>query len=66
MHKNLEIFSSKPQQIAQAIIKVATQIFGKIDLINFALAGDKKIVIDISENLKKIPFKNSLINNKYF
>ena len=52
MHKNLEIFSSKPQQISQAIIKVATQIFGKIDLINFALVGDKKIVIDISENLK--------------
>ena len=66
MHKKIEIFSSKPQQIAQAIIKVATQIFGKINLINFALVGDKKIVIDISENLKKTPFKNSLINNKSF
>ena len=42
MHKKIEIFSSKPQQIAQAIIKVATQIFGKINLINFALVGDKK------------------------
>ena len=66
MNKSLEIFSSKPQQIAQAIIKVSTQIFGKIDLINFALVGDKKIVIDIAENLKKIPFKNSLINHKSF
>ena len=51
-------FSSKPKQIAQAIVKISHQIFGKISNVEIAIIGDEEMVEDISENLKKFSFKN--------
>ena len=51
-------FSSKPKQIAKAIVKISHQIFGKISNVEIAIIGDEEMVEDISENLKKFSFKN--------
>ena len=51
-------FSSKPKQIAKAIVKISNQIFGKISNVEIAIIGDEEMVEDISENLKKFSFKN--------
>ena len=53
-----EFFSSKPKQIAKAIVKISHQIFGKISNVEIAIIGDEEMVEDISENLKKFSFKN--------
>jgi len=53
-----EFFSSKPKQIAKAIVKISHQIFGKISNVEVAIIGDEEMVEDISENLKKFSFKN--------
>ena len=53
-----DFFSSKPKQIAKAIVKISHQIFGKIDNVEVAIIGDEEMVEDISENLKKFSFKN--------
>ena len=52
-----EFFSSKPKQIAKAIVKISHQIFGKISNVEVAIIGDEEMVEDISENLKKYSFK---------
>ena len=57
-------FSSKPKQIAKAIVKISHQIFGKISNVEVAIIGDEEMVEDISENLKKFSFKNFNFLNK--
>ena len=59
-----DFFSSKPKQIAKAIVKIGHQIFGKIDNVEVAIIGDEEMVEDISENLKKFSFKNFCIFGK--
>ena len=59
-----DFFSSKPKQIAKAIVKIGHQIFGKIDNVEVAIIGDEEMVEDISENLKKFSFKNFCIFDK--
>ena len=59
-----EFFSSKPKQIAKAIVKISHQIFGKISNVEVAIIGDEEMVEDISENLKKFSFKNFNYLNK--
>lgn len=59
-----EVFSSKPQQIAQAIVRVSSQIFGKTNNINCIVLGDQSIVISIGQNLKKFNFKNFSLNKQ--
>ena len=59
-----EFFSSKPKQIAKAIVKISHQIFGKISNVEVAIIGDEEMVEDISENLKKFSFKNFNFLNK--
>ena len=58
MSQPKDFFSSKPKQIAKAIVKISHQIFGKIDNVEVAIIGDEDMVEDISENLKKFSFKN--------
>ena len=58
MSQPKDFFSSKPKQIAKAIVKISHQIFGKIDNVEVAIIGDEDMVGDISENLKKFSFKN--------
>lgn len=59
-----EIFSSKPQQISEAIIKISAEIFGKPHNANVLVIGDQKVIIDISENLKTNDFgKYFLVND---
>lgn len=59
-----EIFSSKPQQISEAITKISAEIFGKPNNANVLVIGDQKVIIDISENLKSYHFgKYFLIND---
>ena len=41
-------FSSKPKQIAQAIVKISHQIFGKTSDVEIAIIGDEEMVEDIS------------------
>tara|TARA_B100000963_G_C22546032_1_gene634478 strand:- start:529 stop:1206 length:678 start_codon:yes stop_codon:yes gene_type:complete len=59
-----DFFSSKPKQIAKAIVKISDQIFGKIDNIEVAIIGDEEMVEDISENLKRFSFRNFSFFNK--
>ena len=59
-----DFFSSKPKQIAKAIVKIGHQIFGKIDNVEVAIIGDEEMVEDISENLKKFSFKNFCMFDK--
>ena len=59
-----DFFSSKPKQIAKAIVKIGHQIFGKIDNVEVAIIGDEEMVEDISENLKKFSFKNFYMFDK--
>ena len=59
-----EVFSSKPQQIAQAIVRVSSQIFGKTNGIKCIVLGDQNIVISIGQNLKKFTFKKFSLNNQ--
>ena len=59
-----DFFSSKPKQIAKAIVKIGHQIFGKIDNVEVAVIGDEEMVEDISENLKKFSFKNFYMFDK--
>ena len=40
MTKNDYIFSSKPRQIAQAAIKISSQIFGPLNDLNVVVLGD--------------------------
>ena len=56
--------TSKPKQIAKAIVKIGHQIFGKIDNVEVAIIGDEEMVEDISENLKKFSFKNFRLFDK--
>ena len=58
MSQPKDFFSSKPKQIAKAIVKISHQIFGKISNVEIAIIGDEEMVEDISENLKKFSFKN--------
>ena len=37
-----EFFSSKPKQIAKAIVKISHQIFGKISNVEVAIIGDER------------------------
>ena len=53
MSQPKDFFSSKPKQIANAIVKISHQIFGKIDNVEVAIIGDEDMVQDISENLKR-------------
>ena len=64
MSQPKDFFSSKPKQIAKAIVKISHQIFGKIDNVEVAIIGDEDMVEDISENLKKFSFKNFRFFNK--
>ena len=56
MSQPKDFFSSKPKQIAKAIVKISNQIFGKIDNLEVAIIGDEDMVEDISENLKQFSF----------
>ena len=58
MSQPKDFFSSKPKQISQAIVKISHQIFGKISNVEVAIIGDEEMVEDISENLRKFPFRN--------
>ena len=57
MSKPKDFFSSKPKQIAKAIVKISHQIFGETYNVEVASIGDEEMVEDISENLKKYSFK---------
>ena len=64
MSQPKDLFSSKPKQIAKAIVKISNQIFGKIDNVDIAIIGDEEMVEDIRENLKKYSFKKFSIYDK--
>ena len=53
MVETKDSFSSKPKQIAKAVVKISQQIFGKIDNVKVNIVGDEEMVEDIGENLKK-------------
>ena len=57
MSKPKDFFSSKPKQIAKAIVKISYQIFGEPYNVEVVSIGDEEMVEDISENLKKFSFK---------
>ena len=57
MSKPKDFFSSKPKQIAKAIVKISYQIFGEPYNVEVVSIGDEEMVEDISENLKKYSFK---------
>ena len=59
-----EFFSSKPKQIAKAIVKISHQIFGENGNVEIATIGDEEMVEDIRENLKKFSFKKLRIFDK--
>ena len=64
MSQPKDFFSSKPKQIAKAIVKISQQIFGDIDNVEVAIIGDEEMVEVISENLKKFPFKKFIFFDK--
>ncbi len=64
MFETKDSFSSKPKQIAKAIVKISQQIFGKIDNVKVNIVGDEEMVEDIGENLKKFSFKSLSILKK--
>jgi len=65
--KNDYIFSSKPRQIAQAAIKISSQIFGPLNDLNVVVLGDLDLTIDIGNNLKKKKLKQfKIFKNEYF
>ncbi len=64
MSQPKDFFSSKPKQIAKAIVKISQQIFGEIDNVEVAIIGDEEIVEVISENLKKFPFRKFIFFDK--
>ena len=64
MSKPKDFFSSKPKQIAKAIVKISYQIFGEPYNVEVVSIGDEEMVEDISENLKKFSFKKFRIFDK--
>ena len=64
MVETKDSFSSKPKQIAKAVVKISQQIFGKIDNVKVNIVGDEEMVEDIGENLKKFSFKSLSILKK--
>ena len=64
MTQSKDFFSSKPKQIAKAIVKISHQIFGETECVEVAVIGDEDMVDDIRENLKKFSFKKFRIFDK--
>ena len=64
MSQPKDFFSSKPKQIAKAIVKISYQIFGEPYNVEVVSIGDEEMVEDISENLKKFSFKKFRIFDK--
>ena len=64
MKQPKDFFSSKPKQIAKAIVKISHQIFGENGNVEIATIGDEEMVEDIRENLKKFSFKKLRIFDK--
>ena len=64
MEQPKDFFSSKPKQIAKAIVKISHQIFGENGNVEIATIGDEEMVEDIRENLKNFSFKKIRIFDK--
>ncbi|MAI28576.1 MAG: hypothetical protein CMP38_00030 [Rickettsiales bacterium] len=64
MSQPKDFFSSKPKQIAKAIVKISHQIFGENGNVEIATIGDEEMVEDIRENLKNFSFKKFRIFDK--
>ncbi len=64
MAQSKDFFSSKPKQIAKAIVKISHQIFGETECVEVAVIGDEEMIDDIRENLKKFSFKKFRIFDK--
>ena len=64
MKQPKDFFSSKPKQIAKAIVKISHQIFGENGNVEIASIGDEEMVEDIRENLQNFTFKKIRIFDK--
>ena len=47
-------FSSKPKQIAKAVIDIASEIFGDYKNLNLVMIGDLDLVKNITSNLTRL------------
>ena len=63
MTKRDNVFSSKPKQIAQAAIKVSTNVFGDLEKIKLIVMSDMKLPFTIAENFIK---DENYLKNKSF
>jgi len=55
------LFSSKPKQIAQAVIKILLKVYGDLNSVNFIVISDMKLPIDIAQNFENIGLNKYLI-----
>ena len=66
MTKRDNVFSSKPKQIAQAAIKVSTNVFGDLEKIKLIVMSDMKLPFTIAENFKSQVIKNYDVSDNFF
>ncbi|MFL2660843.1 MAG: hypothetical protein ACJ0G4_02725 [Alphaproteobacteria bacterium] len=66
MTKRDNVFSSKPKQIAQAAIKVSTNVFGDLEKIKLIVMSDMKLPFTIAENFKSHVIKNYDVSDNFF
>ena len=60
------VFSSKPKQIAEAALKVSTNVFGNLEKVRLIVMSDMKLPFTIAENFKAKALKNIDVSGNSF